>query len=140
MKINREEVKLKFDNKCAYSGTLLEDDWQVEHIIPKSSSVWLKDNNFREEKGIYYHHKNHIDNLIPVQRIINHYKRGLSLEEFRNWYLAKLHIRLAKFPKKTNSPTTKKRMLYLHKVASYFDIRIDKPFEGVFYFEKLKKI
>ncbi|HQU96708.1 MAG TPA: hypothetical protein PLU58_12030 [Saprospiraceae bacterium] len=31
-KKQREEIKQKFDGLCAYSGTPLEDDWQVELI------------------------------------------------------------------------------------------------------------
>lgn len=33
-KKQREEIKQKFEGLCAYSGTPLEDDWQVEHIKP----------------------------------------------------------------------------------------------------------
>jgi len=33
-KKNRELIKMKFGGKCAYSGTELEPDWQIEHIKP----------------------------------------------------------------------------------------------------------
>jgi hypothetical protein len=33
-KKDRELIKGKFNGKCAYSGTDLEDDWQVEHVKP----------------------------------------------------------------------------------------------------------
>lgn len=30
----RERIYNKFGGLCAYSGTPLEDDWQIEHIDP----------------------------------------------------------------------------------------------------------
>ena len=131
MKVDRQLVFNKFGGKCAYSGTDLKDDWQIDHIVPKSLKLTP------EYHGISCH--NDIKNLVPVQRIINHYKRSLSLIDFKNWYLGQLHIRLSKLPKKTNSHTTIKRKTYLLEVASYFDITESKPFNGKFYFETLEK-
>jgi 5-methylcytosine-specific restriction endonuclease McrA len=31
----REQVYKKYGGRCAYTGTPLKDDWQVDHIIPK---------------------------------------------------------------------------------------------------------
>ena len=123
----REKVYKKFDGLCAYSGTPLKDDWQIDHIIPKALTLQK-----------YHEIENHddISNLVPVQRIINHYKRALSLEDFRRWYMGGLHERLKKLPKKTNSPTTIKRKRYLLEVAGLFGITEDNPFGGKFYFEK----
>lgn len=33
----REKVYSKFDGKCAYSGTPLESDWQIDHMESKKS-------------------------------------------------------------------------------------------------------
>ena len=122
----REKIKAKYNGLCAYSGTLLEDDWQVDHLIPKR--------NF--ERGITEGNANDIKNLIPSQKLVNHYKRALSLEEFRNWYLGELHIRLGKLPKNPRTDKSKKHKAYMLKVASYFGITEDKPFDKIFYFEK----
>ncbi len=122
----REEIRQKFGGLCAYSGTPLKDDWQVDHLIPKC--------HVRN----YFDHNN-IDNLLPSQRIINHYKRSLSLAEFKAWYLGKLHERLGKLPKKTNNPKAMERKRYLLEVAELFGITEDKPFSGTFYFETLLK-
>lgn len=129
MKINRQEVYDKFGGLCAYSGTPLKDDWQVDHIIPKALRLTPK------YHGIIDH--NDPINLVPVQRIINHYKRSLSLMEFKAWYLGELHIRLKKLPKKTNNPKAIERKRYLLEVAELFGITEDKPFSGKFYFETL---
>lgn len=123
----REIIKQKFGGLCAYSGTPLKEDWQVEHILPVERDLLTNKPKYPE--------RNHIDNLIPVQKILNHYKHSLSLEEFRNWLLGGLHLRLAKLPKKTNSPTTIKRAKYLWEVADLFGITPEKPFNKKFYFE-----
>ncbi len=56
--IDRRAVYDKFGGRCAYTGTPLKDDWQVDHIVPK------------EQGGT-----DDINNLYPAQRIVNHYKR-----------------------------------------------------------------
>lgn len=75
--------------------------------------------------------------MIPVQKIINHYKHSISLEEFRTWLLGGLHIRLKKLPKNPRTEKGVKRKEYLKKVAGYFGITEDKPFNGKFYFETM---
>mgnify|MGYP003457139246 FL=1 len=127
----RERIYNKFNGLCAYSGTPLEDDWQIEHIKPvvrclKTNKVTAIENDNE-------------DNLVPVQKLINHYKHSISLDEFRNWLLGDLHLRLAKLPKKTKSIKTQKRIEYLNKIAGYFGITPHKPFSKVFYFEQLIK-
>ena len=126
----REQIKQKYGGLCAYSGTPLEDDWQVEHIKPR----------FHYEYGIEQGNPDNINNLVPVQKLINHYKRALDLEEFRTWYLGGLHKRLAKLPKNPRTDKSKKRNEYMQKIAEYFGITPDKPFNKVFYFETLNGI
>jgi len=77
--------------------------------------------------------------MYPCQKIINHYKGSLDLETFRSWLLGGLHLRLAKLPKNPKTEKSIKRSAYLRKVAAYFDIREDKPFDGAFYFERVKQ-
>jgi hypothetical protein len=121
----REKVKNKFNGRCAYSGTILEDDWQVDHLIPKKECNYFMGN------------ADDINNLVPSQKLINHYKRALSLETFRSIWLGKLHKRLLKLPKNPRSEKSIKRKLYLLKIAEYFKITPEQPFSGVFYFESI---
>ena len=130
-KKDREVIKNKFGALCAYSGTPLEDDWQVDHIIPIIRNTY--------KKGALFENYHNIDNMVPCQKIINHYKRSLDLESFRDWYLGELHLRLAKLPKNPKVKKSIKRKEYLLKVASYFGITENKPFDRIFYFEKLNK-
>lgn len=50
------------------------------------------------------------------------------------------HKRLAKLPKKTSLKKTENRISYMKTVAALFDITVDKPFSGKFYFETIKSI
>ena len=79
---------------------------QVDHIQPKS------------RKG-----KDDIENLNPSCRRCNHYKRALTIEEFRKQLLT-LHNRLKK--------------VYIAKVAVDFGIITYHTWDGMFYFEKTK--
>jgi len=117
-KDKKELVFLKFAGRCAYSGTILENSWQIDHLISKR--LGGSDN---------------LDNLVPTQKIINHYKRALSLNDFRNLWLGGLHKRLAKLPKNPRTEKGIKRKEYLLTIAKYFGITKDSPFSGKFYFE-----
>jgi 5-methylcytosine-specific restriction endonuclease McrA len=132
-KKDREIIRNKFQGKCAYSGTELKDDWQVDHKISKAEFH----NIIFKGCPIDYSEINDINNLVPCQRIINHYKRALPLDTFRTWFLGGLHERLKKLPRNTKVEKSRKRKAYLLEVASLFDITEEKPFNGKFYFEML---
>lgn len=123
----RQKIFEKYDGLCAYSGTLLEDDWQVDHVIP----VKLFQMGYPGDP-------NNIENLMPVQRIINHYKRGLTLEKFKSWYLGGLHKRLKKLPENPRVEKSIRHKEYLLEVAELFGIKSNKPFCGELYFEQLE--
>jgi len=133
----RLRVYNKYGGRCAYSGTVLKDDWQVDHyypvrycesvlpsVLPKIAEKEITDPNV-------FH------NLMPAQRIINHYKRALLPDEFRTWYLGGLHERLQKLPKNPRVKKSIRHKAYLLEVAAYFNITPQQPFSGVFYFERL---
>lgn len=130
-KKDREIVFNKFGGLCAYSGTPLKEDWQIDHIKPKAM--------FESGAYPYEGNPNDINNLVPAQKIINHYKRALPLDLFRTWFLGGLHLRLQKLPKNTKIEKTRKRKRkeYLLEVAQLFGITEQLPFNGKFYFESL---
>ena len=130
----REQVRLKYNNKCAYTGTELESDWQVDHIKSQfeHSYFYSGEEDFNEYKKKVHD----ISNLLPAQRIINHYKRSRNLEQFRVFMMT-FHVRLSKLPKNTKIESTKNRIKYMNKVAEYFGITTEKPFNGKFYFETI---
>lgn len=136
-KKKRQEVFNKFGGRCAYTGVLLEEgDWQVDHVLPRSSYVWFQPEDTRVRWGITMDSCDCIENLLPCVTIINHYKRGKDLESFRG-YMKTFHVRLGKLPKKTSVPRTRDRIRYMHRIAELFGVSVDKPFSGVFYFETL---
>jgi hypothetical protein len=126
----KERIFNKYHGMCAYSGTKLEDDWQIDHKEPVLRN-YAKDPKRKD--------RDNEENMVPCQKIINHYKHSLSLSSFRVWLLGDLHLRLKKFPKKSTSPRTLKRKEYLLRVASYFGISPDVPFNKVFYFEMVEE-
>lgn len=133
----RQRVFRKFGGRCAYSGTPLEDDWQVDHYIPKRYCESMLPHVRRKviKKGLT--DPDVFDNLMPAQKIVNHYKRALTPIDFKNWYLGGLHERLAKLPKNPRTEDSIKHKEYMLKVAGYFGITPDKPFDRIFYFERL---
>lgn len=127
-KKDKKIIEQKYDGLCAYSGTPLEKDWQVDHIKPLR--------RFLRQ----YEKKNHnIENMIPVQRIINHYKGGRDLETFREWFLGGIHTRLRKLPKHPRTEKSIRHKKYMLEVAGFFNITENKPFSGKFYFETINK-
>lgn len=165
-KKDRQIIFDKYAGKCAYTGKPLLDEWEVDHITSKSmyEKIKVSDSYFKhkisgekitkdqyaslpsfEEMSNYKHigavfkpHEscNDISNLVPAIKIINHYKRGHDLEGFRQ-YMLSFHLRLKKLPKKTMVDRTKRRIQYMMKVAELFDITVDNPFQGKFYFEQI---
>ena len=127
----RQEVFEKYDGKCAYTGKPLGVDWQIDHMKSRFLADYHKHTSLSFNEG-------HITNLMPTLRIVNHYKRALDLEGFRK-YMMSFHLRLAKLPKNTQIPRTTRRKEYMYKVADAFEIAIDKPFNGVFYFETINR-
>lgn len=129
-KKDREIIRNKYGGKCAYTGTDLKDDWQVDHIIPVRRNLF--------GTGALGEDNHSIENMVPCQRIVNHYKHSLLLEEFRTWLLGGLHERLKTLPKNPKTEKSAKRKAYMLEVAGLFGITPEKPFSGIFFFETLK--
>jgi hypothetical protein len=126
-KKDREIIKNKYGGKCAYTGTELLPDWQVDHVEPVLRNWWANDALFE---------KNHnIDNMVPCQKIINHYKHSMGLHEFRG-FMINFHGRLKKYPKNPQVEKSISRKAYMMEIAELFGITPDNPFAGIFYFEQ----
>jgi len=119
----RERIKQKYNGKCAYSGTELEWDWQIDHIKPVIRDSFCKVPLFKDADTEA--------NCVPCQKAINQYKHAYELETFRG-LLMTLHKRIKPTPRTPERIARKKRLM---KVAGYFGITAEKPFDGIFYFE-----
>ena len=112
----REKVFNKFDGHCAYCGKEMEyKQMQVDHYYPQC-------------KARFYQRRCKIDvhaeeNLMPTCRRCNHYKRAASPGQFRK-LMKTLHERLEE--------------IYILNVAIDFGMATIRPFDGLFYFERLK--
>jgi 5-methylcytosine-specific restriction endonuclease McrA len=125
-KKDREIIRLKYGGKCAYSGTPLENDWQVDHVEAVVRHPFT---------GQMLNQKAHtIENLVPCQRAINNYKHSHDMDMFRTYLLGDLHVRLRKYPR---SGKGLDRRLRMEKIAAYFGITETQPFSGKFHFETL---
>ena len=116
----RQKVWLKYNKHCAYCGKELKyKDMQVDHMISKYAIEIYRNPervfgpNFKIDS---------FDNLMPSCRRCNHYKREQDLEGFRI-LMKTLHERISS--------------QYISKVAIDYGIIEVKPFEGIFYFEKV---
>lgn len=126
----RSQIFEKYGGMCCYTGTPLEPDWQIDHFHPIIRNI--------NAKGCLFPEDDSINNMVPCQKIINHYKHSLPLETFRTYYLGNLHKRIAKLPRNPRTEKGMRRKAYLLKVAGFFGITADKPFNGKFYFETLE--
>ena len=121
----RERIFKKYNGLCAYSGTPLDPDWQIDHIHPV---IRVKGKPIIQERE-------NENNMVPCQRAINNYKWGYELSYFKLTLLGGLHKRLKKYPHTGKGGELRKRMT---KIADYFGITEDKPFSGKFYFETIE--
>lgn len=109
VKIDRKAVWQKYGGRCAYCGCEITiKEMQVDHLKPKRIGG-----------------SNDMDNLNPSCRLCNHYKRAMSLEEFRTWALGGLVGRL--------------RKIYIVRVAEKYGMITINNYDRKFYFEKLKE-
>lgn len=113
----RERVHKKFGGHCAYCGKLLEyKQMQIDHYYPQ-----CKEKFYARRFKIDVHAE---DNLMPTCRRCNHYKRASSPGQFRK-LMKTLHERL--------------EQIYILKVAVDFGMATIKPFDGSFYFERIRQ-
>jgi len=132
----RQIVFNKYGGKCAYCGCDLDEKFQVDHMVSKN--YWYHIDS--EDPSCV----NDISNLMPACVQCNHYKRSHCLEDkfshvgFRT-YMLSFHIRLGSIPKKTIRPSTIRRKEYMQRIADRYGISETKPFDGLFYFEKMQR-
>ena len=125
---HRRTVYDKYEGHCAYCGKEIAlEEMQIDHIWPKASAAYIGTNHKYSNLwavGEPTNGINHISNLNPSCRRCNHYKRDNYLEGFRH-QLQTLHERIQK--------------QYIDKVAIDYGIITVQPWDGVFYFERIKK-
>jgi len=103
----RFEIYQKYNGHCAYCGK------EIRYKDMQVDHIFPKTGGGTDD----------FENLNPSCRRCNHYKRSLPLEEFRDWRMRDIHKRIMQN--------------YIVKVGIDYGIVKIKPFDGLFYFEKL---
>jgi 5-methylcytosine-specific restriction endonuclease McrA len=77
-KAKREQVRLKYQGRCAYCGHMLPERWHADHIEPVVRNDWLK-----APRAPDWPERDTIHNLNPACPPCNIDKHSLSLEDWR---------------------------------------------------------
>ena len=117
----RLKIYNKFNKKCCYCGNDLEyKNMQIDHLHPQCRSHYYQSDLMKKMYNLQDKTVDDFNNLMPSCRRCNHYKRSLTLEEFRE-RMKTIHERIAD--------------IYIVKVAiDYRIVKINK-WNGKFYFE-----
>lgn len=121
----REEIKNKYNNKCAYCGCELVKGWHVDHIEPiERNSKWSRLHGKYIPTGTSRKPENeHIDNYNPACASCNIQKNSFTLEEFRK--------NIQNFVNSLNNYSTQ------YKFAKRYNLITETNKKVVFYFETL---
>lgn len=83
-KIQRAELKNKFDGHCAYCGELLGDKWQVDHIEAVKREIEHIGNGVLRTTGEMTNpHLDTIENMNPACIPCNQNKSSMTLDSWR---------------------------------------------------------
>lgn len=127
-KTKRARVLAKCNGRCAYCGEVLNNPFQVDHIIPKKNFAAHIIGRVKVPAFLLHltvTDVNHIDNLFPSCYSCNSYKDSMDIETFRN-ELGQLIARLNKYSTQ-------------YKIAKRFGMIEETAKPVVFYFEKREK-
>lgn len=114
-KDERLKVYKKYQGRCAYCGQpIAYEDMQVDHLVPVMAMEYLG----RKQEEV-----DTTDNYMPSCRMCNHYKRGSSLEGFREMI--------------ETIPYKLERDSYIYRVGRRYENIKAEPQQIRFYFEKM---
>lgn len=123
-KKERELIRMKYNNRCAYCGCELEKGWHVDELMPiRRNYTWDSDKKRMVQVGCLHPERLHIDNQMPACASCNINKHSDSLEQFRK--------NIAQFVPSLNQYSTQ------YKIAKRYGLVIEEPKEVVFYFETI---
>lgn len=90
MKINRKDIWILFDKRCAYCGIELPDEsgkyMHIDHVEPMRRNWFLKDGSSLNPEN------DNKENLFPSCPRCNNYKGSLDIESFRSWVANTPHV------------------------------------------------
>jgi 5-methylcytosine-specific restriction endonuclease McrA len=94
-KAEREQVRMKCRGRCAYCGTVLDKNWQVDHLLPLQRISKYVPGSYRlvPTGEAHFPERHTLDNCMPSCRRCNNDKSDSSLEGWRS-RLEDSHARL----------------------------------------------
>lgn len=122
----REEVRLKYDNRCAYCGCELQKGWHVDHIEPirRGDSDEMIDAMNKNRANPIVRGTNTIENYNPACRPCNVWKSTYTIEQFRKEIKEQV-VRLNKYNAN-------------YRNAKRFGLIEETDYNVKFYFESIK--
>jgi 5-methylcytosine-specific restriction endonuclease McrA len=126
-KEKRAKVYAKYGGRCAYCGKEISiNDMQIDHIKAFAQSIYGKENDRKQVAEMIDDGSiDDMDNLLPSCRACNYYKNINGIDGFRQRILNQLSH--------TCIDTFQARLAMQYGIIEY------KPWDGEFYFEKIKK-
>lgn len=126
-KLQREQIRIKYDGHCAYCGCSLPKNWHADHKEPiRRSQRWVA-SCIDDRSKIYEDYMEHperdcIENLVPACPSCNTNKHQMTVEQFRS--------SIAQYVQSLNRYSVQYRM------ASKFGLVEETGIEVKFYFER----
>ncbi len=129
-KKQREELKAKYNGRCAYCGVELGKIWHADHLEPVvRKHQWEKDSNGRSQfvatSEVWHPENDTIENLMPSCPSCNVYKHAMSLEEFR---------------REIQRTDEKLNRVSIYRMGKRFGMITDNRMSVIFHFEKVNMI
>jgi hypothetical protein len=103
MKYNRDELKQKYEGRCAYCGCLLEGKWHADHVVPVRRTVKYitTPDGFKKKVRVFENPElDTIENLVPACASCNINKHSMTVEQFRDsiyQYVESLNKRMVQY-------------------------------------------
>lgn len=83
-KNQREELRKKFDGKCAYCGCELKKGWHADHFLPVERELeWIPGHGPVATGKLYRPENDTVENMMPSCPPCNIDKHSMSLEGWR---------------------------------------------------------
>lgn len=123
-KAQREQLRVKFDSRCAYCGEPLPKNWHADHLEPvQRVDKYVRGIGLVRTNELEYPQRDTIENMMPACPPCNIDKHVMRLEDWR------IKLQGACGVLSRNNPT------YRHAVR--FGLLAETQIKIVFHFEKL---
>ena len=120
-KVQRAELKQKFDGNCSYCGEELGERWDADHFIPIKRNWIIKDGKQIFTDSINPENDT-IENMMPSCKSCNKDKSSLSIEDWRSMIKNKVAC--------LNRDST------TYQKAKRYGLVVETDIDVVFYYEK----